>query len=534
MMKRMTAFLLALMLLLSFAACGGSEEKQPDSEGKEDTNVDNNVENPDVPAGTENQGTGSETVGNGSENKPQDSNGVTGSEDKDNGSAPVEPVEPELKDLRVLLSSDIHCTDLLEWYGVGFRTRMQHWVDTVLAEHAAQPIDLLVINGDISLDYWINGGSVISKGQGTAGIFVKEYLSQLPDEIAVFILPGNHEQYSDEDWLALTGNHRQGYMEVGGRLFIFLDNFAGNLDPKEHHDGVYTKADVSYITSLMEEYPLHDVYLVAHYFDTAAESSEFKKLVKENDRIKALFAGHTHQSAVIETGSSWGNKPIAQTGNFAYFKDSAKQSFWGYRELVITEENAYSQYIIAESEATVDGVFKRFARTILNQVCYYGTAPELPESDDPLAKYTTLYDKIDQSSIDGDPGVKESNRIQHIFDEQITTKWCVKPTSADKSVTVTWSMTEAVQIDAYAFSTANDHLTRNPKNWTLYGSNEQGGEWTVLSSVTDAELPNEIQTVSGVFTVENPGSYKYYKLTVTENCGNDYYQFSELILLQKP
>ena len=94
-------------------------------------------------------------------------------------------------------------------------------------------------------------------------------------------------------------------------------------------------------------------------------------------------------------------------------------------------------------------------------------------------------------------------------------------------------MTEAVQIDAYAFSTANDHLTRNPKNWVLYGSNEQGGEWTVLSSVTDAELPNEIQTVSDVFTVENPGSYKYYKLIVTENCGNDYYQFSELILLQK-
>ena len=493
-MKRITAFLLLLLLLIT-AGCGGGKKTDEKNETKE---------NPKVTTPT----------------------------------FPTTPVteptkEEDPKDLRVLLSSDIHCTDLLEWYGVGFRDRMQHWVDSVLWEHAETPIDLLIINGDISLDYWINGGSILSKGEGTAQIFINEYLSQLPDEIPVYIMAGNHEQYSDEDWFALTGNHRQGYMKLGGRLFIFLDNFAGNLDPREHHDGVYTGSDVSYIEDVMAQNPDTDVYLIAHYFDTSAESNEFKKLVKENDRIKALFAGHTHKSGIIELDGAWGNKTIAQTGNFAYFKDSAKLSFWGYRELVITEENAYSQYIIAQSEATVDGVNKKFERTILNQACYYGVAPELPESDDPLAKYTTLYDKIDQSSIDGDPGVKESNRIQHIFDEQITTKWCVKPTSADKSVTVTWSMTEAVQIDAYAFSTANDHLTRNPKNWVLYGSNEQGGEWTVLSSVTDAELPNEIQTVSGVFTVENPGSYKYYKLTVTENCGNDYYQFSELVLLQK-
>jgi len=348
----------------------------------------------------------------------------------------------------------------------------------------------------------------------------------------VFVMPGNHEQYSDEDWLALTGNHRQGAMTLGGRLFLFLDNFAGDLDPKNNHDGVYTQTDVSYIEEMMAKYPSQDVYLIAHYFDTNAESAAFKKLVAENDRVKALFAGHTHKSAVVEIGSAWGFKPIAQTGNFAYFKDSAKESFWGFRELVITDENAYSQYIIAESEATVDGVSRKFARTVLNQVCYYGVAPELPESDDPLAKYNTLYDKVDQSSIDGDPGVKESNRIQHIFDEQINTKWCVKPTAADKSVTVSWSMTEAVRIDAYAISTANDHLTRNPSAWVIYGSNDPNGEWTAISSVTDAELPQEVFTVSGVFTVENPGAYRYYKMTITANGGNDYYQFSELILLQ--
>ncbi len=443
------------------------------------------------------------------------------------------PTEPVLADLRVLISSDIHCTDLQEWYGTAYRIRMQHWVDAVLKEHKENPFDLLVINGDISLDYWINGGSVITKGKGTAKIFVDEYLSQLPDDLPYFIIPGNHEQYSDSDWLEITGNHREGYMEVGGRLFIFLDNFSGSLDPKYNHDGVYTMSDVDYINGLMEKYPNRDVYLIAHHFDTSNESAAFKKLVKENDRIKGLFSGHTHKTAIIELGEAWGNKTLAQTGNFAYFKDSAAESFWGFRELVITQKDAYSQYIITDSDATVDGVKQHFDRTIKAQVCYYGTAPELPKEKDPLENYIKLYDKIDQSTVDGDVGMKESNRVQLIFDDKVNTKWCVRPTSADGSVTVTWAMTESVRVDAYAISTANDHLSRNPDAWIIYGRNSEDDEWTVISDIKGGNLPKELFTVSDVFTVENPTAYKYYKMTVTDNFNDrDLYQFSELILLQ--
>ena len=498
-MKKLTVYLgILLALLLLLTGCGKSEEKTPDTNKKEDPAVTEST----IPSAPE--------------------------------TAVTPDAPPVLSDLRVLISSDIHCTDLLEWYGVDYRTRMQHWINSVLIEHTIQPIDLLIINGDISLDYWINGGSVLDKGEGTASIFINEYLPKLPEEISVFILPGNHEQYSDEDWFSLTGNHRQGYMEVGGRLFVFLDNFAGKLDPDHHHDGVYTPTDVAYIQDLMAQYPEHDVYLIAHYFDTNSESIAFQKLVAENDRIKALFAGHTHQSGVITLGEAWGNKTIAQTGNFAYFKDSAKQSFWGFRELVITEEDAYSQYIIAESEATVDGASKKFFRTVLNQACYYGKAPALPDENDPLAKYTMLYDKIDQASVKGDEGMKKTNRVQLIFDEQVNTKWCVRPTAANGSVTVEWNMTEAVQIDAYAISTANDWPDRNPEAWVLYGKNDPDGEWTVLSEVTEGNLPKDLFTISDVFTVENPGAYRYYKMTFTENFNNrDLYQFSELILLQK-
>lgn len=446
--------------------------------------------------------------------------------------------EPEPDELRVILSSDIHCTNLQEWYNVRYRNRMQHWVDTILAEHAEKPIDLLIINGDISLDYWISGGSVVKYGKdrATSQVFINDYLSQLPDEIPVFILPGNHEQYSNEDWLALTGNNRQGYMYVGDTLFVCLDTFGGDLDPDYHHDGTYTGVDVDYVNSLMETYPDCDVYLVAHHFDTAKEGAAFRNLLKNNDRIKGLFSGHTHKTAIIELGTAYGNKTVAQTGNFAYFKDTAKESFWGFRELVITETDAYSQYIIAKSKATVDGQRLETERTVRAQVTYYGTAPELPkepEREDPLLNYNTLYDKIDQSTVDGDEGMKETNRVQLALDNDITTKWCVTPTASDKSVTMTWSMTEPVRVDAYAISTANDALDRNPDAWTLYARNSEDEEWVAISVVTKGDLPKELRTVSDVFVIENPTAYQYYKFTVTKNFNSgSLYQFSELILLE--
>ena len=99
---------------------------------------------------------------------------------------------------------------------------------------------------------------------------------------------------------------------------------------------------------------------------------------------------------------------------------------------------------------------------------------------------------------------------------------------------MTWQMTEAVTLEAYAFSTANDALDRNPDAWTLYGRNSETDEWTIISTVTNGNLPKALRTVSSVFVIEAPTAYQFYKLTVTENF-NDHsiYQFSEFIMLQK-
>ena len=108
---------------------------------------------------------------------PAEEQPVTNPEQGDEGTAEEQPdpqpePEPPRTDFRVVLSSDIHCTHLLEWYGVNYRDRMQHWVDSILYEQAQQPIDLLILNGDLSLDFWAHsgGGSYINVGKTKEGV----------------------------------------------------------------------------------------------------------------------------------------------------------------------------------------------------------------------------------------------------------------------------------------------------------------------------------------------------------------------------
>ncbi len=332
-MKRIYAFLLAMLMLLCCMATSCNEQT-PDEEPFEAPPVEE-PEQPDP------------------EIEPQP--------------------EPVRTDFRVLISSDIHCTHLLEWYEVDYRDRMQLWVDAVLYEHEQQPIDLIILNGDLSLDHWAHsgGGSWLRESRSTTEEFVNDFVSQLPEEIEIYVMPGNHEQFDNLDWWFITGNDRQEYTVLGNNLFIMSDNFAGELNPDYHHDGVYTGVDMDFVNAAIAEHPDKDIWLISHYFDMSKESAEFKDLLKNNDRVKGLFHGHIHTTAVQELGEEYNDLTIAVTGNFAYTKESdILGSFWGFRDLVITADDASSRYIIADSEAVVDGQHVIVDRSEIQEVIY--------------------------------------------------------------------------------------------------------------------------------------------------------------------
>ena len=288
--------------------------------------------------------------------------------------------------LRVIVTSDMHYSMLQQYnkyYGVARGPRMQQWVDAIKYEHAQDPIDLIIINGDVSFDHIYDQGSYTKYKVKDTQFFVNDYVSQIRAlGIPVFVMAGNHEQFNNEQWKEMTGNDRQCSFAIEGNLFIMLDTYATDLEPNYVDEARYTPVDVDYVKSEMAKYPDHQVWLVSHYFDKDAESDAFKELLKTEGRIKGLFGGHLHQNSAIKLGSAFGGKVIAQTGNFSYTwytaipseinMEDVKNSFWGFRDLVITSEAAISNYIIAATEgAVVNGTSISLKRRCVEMIRFY-------------------------------------------------------------------------------------------------------------------------------------------------------------------
>jgi predicted MPP superfamily phosphohydrolase len=334
---RILTLLLSLFSILSLVACNGDEGKTADTAPKDTEDTPTNEE--------------------------------------ESTAMPTDSLKE--KNYRVILSSDVHYTYLEAWYGWTSEDRMQHWVDSIIEEHKKNPVDLVIIAGDTSLDHWASNGSYTKDKISTTETFVKNYISQLPEEIEVFVSPGNHEQFNDEQWLKLTGNRRQGSVALGNNLFVMLDTFSQNLEPNYKGNPLDSPADVAFVKSEMAKHPeCKNVYLVAHYFHTGVQSEEFKALLKDS-RVRGLFQGHTHQSSIVTLGAEFGGKKIAQTGNFSYTGESAsadavKNSFWGFRELIITPESAISSYIVTRTRIVIDGKeIVSLNRTLTHRVRFY-------------------------------------------------------------------------------------------------------------------------------------------------------------------
>lgn len=131
---------------------------------------------------------------------------------------------------------------------------------------------------------------------------MEKYFSKLPQDVPHFILSGNHDLYPEEEWLSITGNKKQGAVEIGNTTFVILDSFAASFDPVNGCTERFLPVDVAFVEEQIEKYPENRVFLCSHYVDMENESEEFKTLLKEETRIKGIFAGHTHACDVLSLG----------------------------------------------------------------------------------------------------------------------------------------------------------------------------------------------------------------------------------------
>jgi hypothetical protein len=88
----------------------------------------------------------------------------------------------------------------------------------------------------------------------------------------------------------------------------------------------------------------------------------------------------------------------------------------------------------------------------------------------------------------------------------------------------------AIAVGAYTFTSANDASSRDPKNWTLQGSND-GTTWTILDTRVDEAFAARFQTkryeIAGT-----PDAYTRYRIVVSANAGSSLFQMAEWRLIR--
>jgi alpha-L-fucosidase 2 len=144
-----------------------------------------------------------------------------------------------------------------------------------------------------------------------------------------------------------------------------------------------------------------------------------------------------------------------------------------------------------------------------------GAAPEGAPGVDCPSGHASFYDTESiKSSVDGDPA----------------TKWCVE--HGGKPVVWRATLPAAKEIASYAFTSANDTPTRDPRDWTLEGSAD-GKAWTVLDKRTN-EPPFEKRGQKRTYPIAAPKPCRVYQVTFTRNHGESRYQLAEIELAGVP
>ena len=145
----------------------------------------------------------------------------------------------------------------------------------------------------------------------------------------------------------------------------------------------------------------------------------------------------------------------------------------------------------------------------------------------------------DRVTVTAGPSYNSKEGCEKLFDGTTSTKFYKRqysegsvPAVRDPMEAIFFKTDTAVTITHFNMINGNDtasHTGRIPSAWTLYGSTD-GKTYVVIDEETDPELTTANYAVHG-FTVDNPGSYQYYKLVFV--CGDDgNVQFSEMELFE--
>jgi predicted alpha-1,2-mannosidase len=120
------------------------------------------------------------------------------------------------------------------------------------------------------------------------------------------------------------------------------------------------------------------------------------------------------------------------------------------------------------------------------------------------------------ASAENPPGEVAVN----LKDNDSSTKWLAfSPTGW-----ATYQLAKPVAVTKYSLTSANDAAGRDPRNFTIQGSDD-GAKWTDLDSRTGQSFTGRQAT--NTYSLTNATAYSYYRLNVTANSGDSILQLAD-------
>ncbi|MFI2742792.1 discoidin domain-containing protein [Zhouia sp. PK063] len=130
-------------------------------------------------------------------------------------------------------------------------------------------------------------------------------------------------------------------------------------------------------------------------------------------------------------------------------------------------------------------------------------------------------------------GVDASEGSPKLIDNNTSTKFLIfnypEAAAQEDGFWMTQKFKAAREINTYTLTSANDASGRDPKNWTIEGSNDNS-TWTLLDTQTNQSFSG--RGVTNTYTFDTNGeTYQYYRFTVTANGGDTLFQLAEWRLI---
>jgi hypothetical protein len=128
----------------------------------------------------------------------------------------------------------------------------------------------------------------------------------------------------------------------------------------------------------------------------------------------------------------------------------------------------------------------------------------------------------DPTAVDG--SISAGEKFIKVHDGNALTKFLSTFNPDRNKITMTWISAAPIVSNVYTLTSANDAQARDPKSWRLEGSND-GKNFVLLDTRQDMIFESRFQ--NKIFEFNNDVPYKYYRIIILTNRGDNLFQLAE-------